>query len=88
MDFYGAVVTDEAEFTKFVHELTHAGAGRANHIRQHFLTDLSHNLFWTAFFAKIRKEKKKSGEALLARIKQLIDQVFFNPTVPESVDRT
>ena len=35
-----------------------------------------------AFLAEIRKEKEKSGEALLARIEQLIDQVLFDPAVP------
>jgi hypothetical protein len=29
-----AVVVDEAEFSKFVHEKTHPGPGRSDHIRK------------------------------------------------------
>jgi hypothetical protein len=36
---------------------------------------------------KFARSKEKSGEALLARIEQLINQVFFNPTVAGSLDR-
>lgn len=30
----------------------------------------------------MREQKEKARESLLARIKQLVDQVLFNPTVP------
>ena len=63
MDFYGAVVTNETQFAEFVHELTHVRACCADHIHQHFLTELSHDRFWPAFFAEICKEKQQPGEA-------------------------
>src|SRR5260370_31228958 len=50
--------------------------------RQRFLTERSHDRPRSAFLAEIRKQKKKSGETLFARIKQLVDQVLFNSTVP------
>src|SRR5260370_8433230 len=50
--------------------------------RQRFLTERSHDRLRSAFLAEIRKQKKKSGETLFARIKQLVDQVLFNTTVP------
>ena len=83
-----AIVADEAKVPELVHKIAHARACRADHIRQRFLTELSHNRLWLAFFAEVREEKEKSGEPLLARIEQLIDQVFFNPTVARSADTT
>src|SRR6266849_6841544 len=82
MDLNFSVVSDKAQFAEFVHEKAHARSGRANHLRQRFLTERSHDRLRPAFLAEIRKEKEKPGEALLARIEQLVDQVFFNSTVP------
>src|SRR6202040_4319478 len=80
LDF--SVVFDEAQFAEFVHEKAHARSRRADHLRQRFLTELSHDRLRPAFLAEICQEKEKSGEALFARIEQLIDQVLFNSTVP------
>ena len=89
MNFYGApTVTDEAKVSKLIHKVAYARSGCANHLSQRFLTVLSDDWLWLTFLAEIREEKEKSGEALLARIEQLIDQVFFNPTVGESTDTT
>src|SRR5947209_645513 len=82
MDFQFSVVFDETQFAEFVHEKAHARSGRADHLRQRFLTELSHDRLRPAFLAEIRKQKEKSGEALFARIEQLVDQVLFNSTVP------
>jgi len=76
MNFYGAVVANEAQFPEFVHELTHSRACCADHLRQRFLAEFSHNRLRLAFFAETCEEKEKSGEPLLARIEQLIDQLF------------
>src|ERR1700756_592728 len=75
MDFQFSVVFNKTQFAEFVHEKAHAR-------RQRFLTELSHDRLWPAFLAEICKQKEKSGEALFARIEQLIDQVLFNSTVP------
>src|SRR3981189_2423182 len=82
MDFQSSVVFDKTQFAEFVHEKAHARSGRADHLRQSFLTKLSHDRLWPAFLAEICKEKEKPGEALFARIEQLVDQVLFNSTVP------
>jgi len=82
MDFQFSIVFDKAQFSEFVHEKAHARSRRADHLRQRFLTELSHDRFRPAFLAEICKEKEKSSEALFARIEQLIDQVLFNSTVP------
>jgi hypothetical protein len=73
VNFELSIVFDQTQLAELVHKKTHAGSGRADHLRQHFLTVLSDDRFRTAFLAEICKEKEKSGEALLARIEQLVD---------------
>src|SRR6202047_2431888 len=82
MDLDFSVVFDKTQFAESVHEKAHTRSGRANHLRQRFLTERSHDRLRSAFLAEICKQKKKSGETLFARIKQLVDQVLFNATVP------
>src|SRR5258708_26607793 len=43
MDFQLSVVFDKAQFAEFVHEEAHPRSGRADHLRQGFLTKLSHD---------------------------------------------
>jgi hypothetical protein len=85
MDLDFSVVFDKTQFAEFVHEKAHARSGRANHLRQRFLTERSHDRLRPAFLAEICKQKEKAGEALFARIKQLVYQVLFNS---ESTDTT
>ncbi len=61
MDFQFSIVLDKTQFAEFVHEKTHARLGRADHLRQGFLTDLSHDRLRPAFRAEVCKEKEKSG---------------------------
>src|SRR5476649_1692444 len=77
-----AVVTDESKLAEFVHESANAGSGGADHLRQCFLTDIHQNRLRAAFLSEMREQKEKARESSLARIKQLVNQVFFNPTVP------
>src|ERR1700737_1613723 len=81
MDLELSVVLDKTQFAEFVHEKAHARSGRADHFRQRFLTEISHDRLRPAFLAEIRKQKEKPRMALFARIKQLVDQVLFNSTV-------
>jgi hypothetical protein len=68
MDLDFSVVFDKTQFAEFVHEKTHARSGRAYHLRQRFLAELSHDRLRLPFLAEICKQKKKPGEALFARI--------------------
>src|ERR1700677_4534920 len=81
MDFYFSVVADEAQFAEFVHEKTDAGSGGADHLCQCLLTDTRIDWLRAAFLSEMREQKEKSREPLLARIKQLVDQVLFNTAV-------
>src|SRR3979411_484255 len=80
LDF--SVVFDEAQFAEFVHEKAHPRSGRANHLRQRFLTERSHDRLRLAFLPEICKQKEKPSETLFARIEQLVDQVLFDSAVP------
>jgi hypothetical protein len=78
VDFNFSVVVDEPQFAEFVHEETDAGSGGADHLCQGFLADI--RIDW-AFLSEMREQKEKAREALLARVEQLVDQVFFNSAV-------
>jgi hypothetical protein len=81
VDFNVAVVINKAQLPKSVHEKAHARSRRADHFGQRFLTDFRDDWLRPTFLPKICKEKEKSGEALFARIEQLIDQVLLDTTV-------
>ncbi len=61
MDLKPAVVVNESQFPKPVHEEADTRAGRADHLGQRFLTDLGHNSFGNALLAEMSKQEQKSG---------------------------
>jgi hypothetical protein len=58
MDLQFSVVFDKTQFAEFVHEKAHARSRRADHLRQGFLTEISHDRLRPAFLAEICKEKE------------------------------
>ncbi len=77
-----AVVVNEAQFSKFVHEKTHPGPGRSDHFRERLLADFRDHRLRFAFLAKIRQQQEQTGKTFLARIEQLIDEVCFDADGP------
>ena len=73
---------NEAQFSEPVHEEADPRPGRADHFRQHLLTDLGDYRLGFAFLAKMGEQQKDPGQPLLARIEKLINQIFFVPDVP------
>ena len=73
-----AVVTDEAEVTKLVHEKANPRSGRANHFSEQLLAYLRYDWLWLSLFAKVGHQEQHSRQTLLARIEELVDQVLFN----------
>jgi hypothetical protein len=53
-----AVVINQAQSPKLVHEKADARSRRADDIRERLLADFRQNRFWLAFLAKIRKQQK------------------------------
>jgi hypothetical protein len=51
--FYFAVVADEAEFSKSVHEKAHSRPRRADHFGQGLLADMSEDRFRFSVFAEM-----------------------------------
>ena len=75
-------VVNEAQFSKFVHEKTHPGPGRADHIRKGLLADFREDRLRFGFLAKVRQQQEQPGQTFLARIEQLIDEVRLDPDGP------
>jgi hypothetical protein len=73
---------NEAQFSKFVHEETHAGPGRADHLRKRLLADFRDHRLRFPFLAKVGHEQEQPGKPFLARIEQLIDEVCFDADGP------
>src|SRR5258708_33963376 len=69
-----AVVPDEAQFPELVHEGVHARPGRADDLRQRLLADLRRDWLRCAVLAEVSEQEKRAGQALLARIEQLIGE--------------
>jgi hypothetical protein len=69
MDLEFSVVFDKTQFAESVHEKAYARSRRADHVRQCFLAEFSHDRLRPAFLAEICKEKEKSSKPLFARIK-------------------
>jgi len=77
-----AVVANEAHFSKFVHEETHAGPRCSDHLRKRLLADFRDNGLRFPFLAKVRQQQEQPGKTFLARIEQLIDKVCFDADGP------
>src|SRR5580658_9643357 len=70
-----AVVFDEAELAKAIHEETHAGPGGPNHFRQGLLGDLRDHAFRFAGLSKFCHQQKDSCQTLFTRVEKLVDQI-------------
>jgi hypothetical protein len=73
-----AVVRDETLLSKFVHEETEVGAAGADHLGERLLTDLWHDVIRPIVLAIIRQDQQESGQALLGRVKPLVDQILLH----------
>src|SRR5450631_3121577 len=78
MNFDVAVVVNEAQFSKFVHEKTHPGPRRSDHLRKRLLADFRDYRLRLAFLAKVRQQQEQPGKPFLTRIEQLIDEIRFD----------
>ena len=65
MDFKMAVVINETQMPKLVHEMTHARAGRTDHLSKRLLADFCVDRLRPTFLAKIGHQQQRSGEPFL-----------------------
>ena len=61
--FDSAIVGDEAELAESVHEKADAGARRADHLGERFLTDFCDRRLRIAVLAEIREDQEEAGPA-------------------------
>ncbi len=82
MNVQAAVVFNEAQLPKLVHEETHPGPRRPDHFGQGFLTDPGHDGLMLPVFAEAGQQQQNPRQPLLTGIEKLIDQVLFDPNIP------
>ena len=78
IDLEATVVFDEPELLELVHEEIDARTGRADHFRERLLRDPRQDALLLIGLAVTRQQQQRAGEALLAGIEQLVDEVFFD----------
>src|SRR5450631_4525501 len=77
-----AVIADESQPSKTVHEETDARARGPDHLSQGFLADLGDKRFRLALIAIVRQQQQQPRQPPLAGIEQLLDEVGLDPYGP------
>ena len=75
MDMDATVVVDESELAKAVHEEADARAGGADHLGERLLGDGRDGGDGFAGLAELGHEEECSGEAFLAGVEELVDEI-------------
>ena len=78
VDLEVSVVVDVAQLPKLIHKVAHAGARRADHVRERLLAHFGDHRLLLPVLAEVRQQEQRSRQPFLAGIKQLVDQVFLD----------
>lgn len=81
MNLQPTVVLDEAKFAKFVHEKADSTAGGANDFGESSLRNWGHNVLRLFLVAITRDQEERPGQAFLAGIEQLVDQILLDSDI-------
>jgi hypothetical protein len=81
VNFQTAVIVNKTELSEPVHEEVHSRSGCADHFRQGFLAYFRNYVLRPSFFAKVSQKQKRPSQALLSRVKELINQVCLSLVV-------
>jgi hypothetical protein len=81
VDVQAAIVVDEAQLSELIQKETHPGPRGADHLGQRFLTDPRNHQLLLPFFTKMGQQQEHPRQPLFARIKELINQVRFDPNI-------
>src|SRR5271154_3082471 len=76
-----AVVLDETELSKLVHEKTDTRSGGAHHFGEGFLADFGNDRLGPAFLAILREQEERPGEAPFARIEKLVHEIGLKTNI-------
>ena len=73
-----SAVFDQMHFPEFVHEVSNARAGRADHFRQRLVTQFGYcGIRRSAVLAKVRELQENPRQPLLAMVEKLIAEIFL-----------
>src|ERR1017187_3572468 len=72
-----ARVIDKAQCPELVHEMTDPRPGGADHLGQVLLINSGMDRFGSAFLAKMCQQQENPGQAFLAGVEKLVDQILF-----------
>ena len=73
-----AIVTDEAELSKFVHKETDPRPSGPDHLGKRLLADIGNCRLRLAFFSKPCEQKQRARQPFFTGIKELIHEVLFD----------
>ena len=72
-----AAIFDKAELPELIHEMTDPRPGGADHLRQVFLIDSGEYSFGFSFLTKMGQQQENPGQALLAGVEKLVDEILM-----------
>ena len=72
-----AAVIDKAELLELVHEMADPRPGGADHLGQMVLIDSGEYGFGFSFLAEMSQQQENTGQAFLAGIEKLIDEILL-----------
>lgn len=76
-----AVVSNDAQFSEFVHEKIDPRPRCANHFRQHLLRYFGKHLLRIARRSIAREQQQSARQPFFAGVKEPIDQIFFDSEI-------
>jgi hypothetical protein len=82
VNFQAAVIIDESQLAKFIHEGAYARPRGADNLGECFLADFCYDRFRFPFLAKVSHQEEHPRQTLFARIEELVDQIFLDASVP------
>ena len=77
-----AVIVDEAQLSKFVHEETYTRPRSSDHLCKRLLANFRDHRLGCPFLAEVRQQQEQPGQPFLTRIEQLIDEVCLDADGP------
>jgi hypothetical protein len=77
MDLQTVIVPNKTKIPELVHEKIHSRTSRTHHLRQRGLAYIRNHGLGDSFLAEMRQKQENSRQSFLARIEELVDQIFF-----------
>jgi hypothetical protein len=82
VDVQPAVVMNEAQLSEFIHEKIDPGASCPDHLCQRLLRNFGDHFVRLVLHAISSEKQQRAGQAFLAGVKELINQILLDSDVP------